>query len=352
MGQAVSRAGTHKGVKLGRLVPWVGALVAIAMLALLVRRLDWRLFADTLAGARAAFVIAIFLAIVLGQLLSAWKWQQIVNGLQPVPVWRLFEATMAGYLANMLAPLGLSPFVRSWLVARRSGLKMSGVLATVAVDRLVDGLVFAGFVLAIAAGILIPDPDGRIRLGLVVASLASTALIALLLTLLWRHKKEAPSEAGFARRLIERLPERMHGPAQRLVVSFAEGTLWPGEPWRRWLVIALSLTVKLVAPSHLALAGLAFNVDLAPTVYLVVVALLGFIVVLTHVARIPAGFVLGGVFTLGLFGVREETALAMVTLVMVANIAAVFLFGLLGLWRQGLTLRDVSTYRIKTDAGL
>ena len=226
------------------------------------------------------------------------------------------------------------------------------MLATVAVDRLVDGLVFAGFVLAIAVGMLIPDPDGRIRFGLVVASFASTALIAAVLVLLWRHKKQAPSEAGFARRLIERLPERMRGPARRLVVSFAEGTLWPGEPWRRWLVIALSLTVKLVAASHLALAGLAFNVDLAPAVYLVVVAILGFIVVLAHLARIPGGFVLGGVFTLGLFGVREETALAMITLVMVANIAAVFLFGFLGLWRQGLTLRDVSMQRIKTDDGL
>ena len=350
MGKAVSRTGIHKDAKLRRLLPWVGALVAIFLLALMVRRLDWRLFANTLAGSRVAFVIAIFLAIVLGQLLRAWKWQQIVNGLQPIPVWRLFEATMAGYLANMLAPLGLSPFVSSWLVARQSGLKLSGVLATVAVDRLVDGLVFAGLVLAIAASVLIPDPDGRIRLGLVVASFASTALIALLLTLLWRHKNEAPSEAGLVHRLVGRLPERMRGPAQRFVVSFAEGTLWPSEQWRRWLVIALSLTVKLIAASHLLLAGLAFNVNLAPAVYLVVVAILGFIVVLAHLARIPGGFVLGGVFTLGLFGVREETALAMITLVMVANIAAVFLFGFLGLWRQGLTLRDIGARRIGTHA--
>ena len=134
------------------------------------------------------------------------------------------------------------------------------------------------------------------------------------------------------------------------MVSFAEGTLWPVELWRRWLVVALSLAVKLVAAGHLLLAGLAFNLDLAPAVYLVVVAILGFIVVLAHIARIPAGFVLGGVFTLGLFGVREETALAMVTMVMVANIAAVFLFGLIGLWRQGLTLRDVSAHRIGPHA--
>ena len=54
---------------------------------------------------------------------------------------------MAGYLANLLVPLGLSPFVRSWLVVRRENLSMSCVLATVAIDRMIDGLVLAGVVL-------------------------------------------------------------------------------------------------------------------------------------------------------------------------------------------------------------
>jgi hypothetical protein len=57
------------------LLPWIGALVAIFLLTVLVWRPDRRLFADTLAGSQLAFVIA----IVLGQLLSAWTWQQIVK---------------------------------------------------------------------------------------------------------------------------------------------------------------------------------------------------------------------------------------------------------------------------------
>jgi hypothetical protein len=66
MVEAMSRTGIHQGTSTHPVLPWFGALVAMVVLALLGRRLDWRLFADTLAGSRVAFVIAIFLAIVLG----------------------------------------------------------------------------------------------------------------------------------------------------------------------------------------------------------------------------------------------------------------------------------------------
>ena len=55
---------------------YVGLSIAtLVLLALLFWRLDWGQFAQLLRSARPEFVIAIFLAIVLGQLLRAWKWQ-------------------------------------------------------------------------------------------------------------------------------------------------------------------------------------------------------------------------------------------------------------------------------------
>lgn len=333
-----------------RWLTWIGGSIGVALLALLFWRIDWRLFADTVATARLEYVVAIFLAIVCGQLLRAWKWGQILRPIRRIATWRLFEAIMAGYLANHVVPLGLSPFVRSWLVARQSGLRMSAVLATVAVDRLIDGLVFAALVLVIVAVAVIPDSGGTIRLGLAASAIASATLIAGILVLLWRNRHQTTSGTGPVLRLVARLPERIGERLRAIAVAFAEGTVWPNEPWRRGLIVLLSLVSKLVAASHLFFAGLAFGVDLSPMIYLVLLAILGFVVVLAHLVRIPAGFVLGGVFALGLFGVDQEKALAMVTLVMAASFAAVVLFGMLGLWRQGLTLGDLSAREIGTDA--
>lgn len=85
---------------------------------------------------------------------------QLLYPIRPTRTFGLFGAIMAGYLANLLIPLGASPLVRSWLVARREGLNMSSVLATVVVDRLIDGVVFTGFVPIVLVFVAVPDPTG------------------------------------------------------------------------------------------------------------------------------------------------------------------------------------------------
>ena len=80
-------------------------------------------------------------------------------------------------------------------------------------------------------------------------------------------------------------------------------------------------------------------------------AILGFIVILAHTARVPAGFVVGAVFSLGLFGVGNAAAFAMVTVVMAANILAVAVFGGWGLWAHGVGLGDLGRRKIAHDAG-
>jgi glycosyltransferase 2 family protein len=68
---------------------------------------------------------------------------------------------------------------------------------------------------------------------------------------------------------------------------------------------------------------------------------LGFLVVLGHFGRIAGSFIVGGIFALGLFGVSEERALAMVLVVQGATMLSVACIGTLTLWQQGVALSDV-----------
>ena len=90
---------------------------------------------------------------------------------------------------------------------------------------------------------------------------------------------------------------------------------------------------------------------LEPLVYLALLAILGFFVIIAHTARVPAGFVVGAVFSLGLFGVEDAAALAMVTVVMTANMLAVALFGGWGLWSHRVGLGDLGRLKVAADAG-
>lgn len=327
----------------------VGGAIGLAAVAWILARLDYNQLRTIVADADPRYLALVLLAILSEQLVRVWKWRQILRPLRSIGTLRLFGAIMAGYLASLLVPLGLSPLVRAWLVARLETLTMSAVLASVAIDRLIDGIVFAGLVLFVVLLAAVPDPDGQIRPGLIVGATGSLGAIIVTLVLLWRHKRTAAQESGWVLRVAGWLPRRFAARARALAISFADGIVWPTELWRRTAIVASSVVIKLIAASHSLWAGLAFGVQLYPFAYLVLLAILGFIVILAHVARVPGGFIVGAVFALSLFGVGEERAVAMVTVVVASNLLAIGAVGTFTLWRHGVALGELRIREVPGD---
>lgn len=323
--------------------------MGIAALAWILARLDYNHLGALLAGADLRYLALVPVAVVVEQLVRAWKWRQILHPLRPIGTPRLFGAIMTGYLANLLVPLGLSPLVRSWLVARLEALRMSAVLASVAIDRLIDGIVVAGLVLIVVVFAAFPDPGGETRLGRVLGAAGSLCAIVGALVLLWRHKRTAAQGLGWVLRVAGRLPRRFAPRARALALSFADGIVWPTEAWRRAAIVAASILIKLIAASHFLWAGLAFGVLLEPFAYFVLLAILGFVVILAHLARVPGGFIVGAVFVLGLFGVGEEYAVAMVTVVVASSLLVIGVAGAFTLWRHGIALGALTTRAVPSD---
>ena len=338
-------AGTAVGTGVLRSRWWgrsgiIGALVGLGALAWVLRGFDRRRFLETVADADTDLLLLVPAAIVAEQLVRGWKWRQLLHPIGPVGTLPLFGAIMAGYLSNLIVPLGF-PLVRSWLVARREALQMSAVLATVTLDRLTDGIVFVGFV-ALAIGLVaFPDPGGDIRAGLIVGGAGSLAVFALLLFLLVGYRSAVRSQGGWLPRLLHRLPAGIAEPVHRVARSFAEGIVWPRAFSRGLGIVASTIAMKLLGATHFLWAGLAFGVVLRPAEYIFLIAFLGFLVVLTHFARIAGGFIVGSVFALGLLGVGEEEALAMALVVQGASLLCVAGVGALALWWNGVGLADL-----------
>ena len=287
------------------------------------------------------FLLLVPLAIAAEQFVRAWKWRQLLHAIRPVATLRLFGAIMAGYFANFLIPLGISPIVRSWLVARLEALTMSAVLATAAIDRLVDGVIFSGFVAIALIFAVFPDPTGGIRLGLIVGGAGSLTLFALLLFALARYKRRVGHSDSWILRLADRLPARVRSPTKRFAQSFAEGIVWPREVWRRLAIVLASIVIKLIAITHFFWAGLAFGVVLRPMDYVFLVVFLGFLIILSRLVRIPGGFIVGAIFALDQLGVAEEQALAMVLAIQFSSMFAVSGIGAFALWRSGISLGEL-----------
>lgn len=96
--------------------------------------------------------------VIAEQAVYAWKWRQLLLPLRPIETIYLFGAIMAGYLLATLVPFRAGTIARSWLVARRESLKLASVLATVALDRLSDDIVFVCLIPIVLLLVAFPDP--------------------------------------------------------------------------------------------------------------------------------------------------------------------------------------------------
>lgn len=324
------------------LMPITGGVIALLALFFLYGGLDFDHFFTVLQTANLWWVAVLGVTILLEQFVQGWKWRQLLYDLKPISSLRLTGAFLAGYGANALVPMGISPLVRSWLIARLETLKMATVLMTTAIARFIDGVVFAIFAGIVALAGQIPRIEGNLQLGLSVAGALNLALFGGLLWLLFHYQVRLSSDTAGISRFIDWLAARFRGKPGELRTALSQGIIWPSRRSRQIAVVAASFAMKALAATHLLWAGLAVGVTLNFFDYLFLMVFAGFALVLARFIRVPGGFVIGAGFALKLLGVSAEQALAMVLLTNMMTTILVIGIGLIILWRSGIDIRAVT----------
>jgi hypothetical protein len=304
-------------------------------------RIDYAAFFSALANASGGFVALVPAAILFEQWVGAAKWRLLLAGLGGARLSRVFAANMAAFLAGYLVPVAGSPIVRSWLVARCEGLPFASVLATIAVDRLVDGAAFLGFAVAAIVFIGMPQGEESLRTGAAAAAAGLAAILAALVALLAVFRRTVSAGGTGVRRLVMWVPIRWRERAHAILAALAAGTAWPRSPARAAAIVLLALCVKALAVTHLLWAGLALGVWLGIAQYVLLMVLIGLVHGMARYVRIPGGFLLAATFLLELLGVDRERALAMALIVQVSAIVSINAAGAAALAWFGAELREL-----------
>ena len=326
-----------------RAIAWttIAAMLAIGALYFAFRHLDVGRLSDILLEAEPLWLIALAVSIPVEQLLRGWKWRQILYDIRPVSSFRLFSAVMVGYFANMIVPIGLSPLVRAWLIARLEALKISTVLLTTAIERFVDGIVFAVLVGILVSFATLPVTEGNLRLGLMVAGSGSLVLFTGLfagLFLVKNHLIETNSRIG---RFVAWLESAFGGRLAGIGLGMVEGITWPKSRWRGAGVILASIAMKMISTTHFLWVGLVFGILLSPFEYLFIMVVTGFALIIARFVRVPGGGIIGSAFALNLLGIADEEALTMVLVVHFSVMALVAGIGAIAMWKSGLTVLEL-----------
>lgn len=315
-------------------------MVALALIFWLYRDLDFGRFLTGLRDAHLGWITMLTVTILLEQVANGWKWRQILHDVKPVHTLRLTGALLAGYGANVLVPLGISPLVRSWLIARMENLKIATVLTTTIIARFIDGVVFALFAGLVAMAGRVPQVSGNLELGLAVAGAINFVLFVGLLWALFRFRVLLAQDGPLVCRIFDWVAKWFRADGAQLRSSLCDGVVWPKASKHRLNVLLGAIAAKLISASHYVWAGLAVGIVLAPFDYFFLMVFAGFSLVLTRFIRVPGGFVIGSAFAFNLLGVPEEQALLMILFNWMISIIVVVGGGLIVLWQSGIDIRS------------
>lgn len=159
---------------------WLGLLISIFFIALAIRGQDLGLVRQALGEADYRYLPLALVLYFAGVLLRTLRWRYLLAPVRRVQARKLFSVVVIGYMANNILPWRIGEVVRSYVLREREGVPTSASLATIAVERIFDGLTMLAFLLL--ASLVIPlDAEIR-RLAIVAAvvfALATLALIAI-----------------------------------------------------------------------------------------------------------------------------------------------------------------------------
>ena len=322
---------------------WVG----IAISALCV----WWAFRDVPGGPflRALAVTNYWIAApmsvaILGIVyLRAIRWRFLVGHLKPIPVFSLWLSALVGFGVNNLLPARIGELARCYTLRRAEGVRFSSILATVVVERMWDGLSVVALLLIAYTFWAFPGVD--LALGVshraVLTTMAASTAVLLGGFLLLRYASDPLLR--LADRFLARLPDgfaRKAGGTLRTFVSGFQGIRGPAQ----WLgVIAFSLLpwgLSVVVMWVLAYAcGADLSVEQTVVLFMAIVAAvtipaspgyIGTYHVLAKKALVWAGY-------------APDQALAVATMIHLANYVPQTLGGLWALKRQGLDMTAVKS---------
>lgn len=129
---------------------WLGLLISLGFLFFAFRGQDLGEIRDALGEVDYRYLVPALALYFAGVWVRAVRWSVLLRPVVELGARRCFPIVVVGYMANNVLPLRTGELVRAYVLDRRHGVRKTSALATIAVERLFDGLTMLGFILGAA----------------------------------------------------------------------------------------------------------------------------------------------------------------------------------------------------------
>jgi uncharacterized protein (TIRG00374 family) len=330
---------------------WLGLGFSAIFLLILVLNVDLHEISVALGEANYIYVVPAIGIYFVAAYFRSLRWQFLLSPLRWLPVHRLYPVVIIGYMANNLLPARLGELVRSYYLAQRENVSGSSALATIAVERIYDGL--ALLALAVLSGpilLLLGVFDSASEGYRTTAIAVTVGMVAIFLTVLVvLTLATLPGFMQVVAVALKAVPERFRPRAGELVLRFIEGLGVLNSPRKHLWLFILSLPVWLMEAAMYLLVAYSFGIDTFFDSFWIFLLVTLLLTTTSNLATaLPAS--IGGI---GPFEVVAQQSLVIVGVG--ASIAAIYagflhlvalwlpvnLVGLVLLWKHNLSLKKL-----------
>jgi len=321
---------------------WVGVLVSAAFSYYALMNLQLEEVWAALSRFQVLWLLPAVAVYFVAVLLRTYRWHYLLRHMKSIPVKRLFPVVTIGYMGNNVYPFRAGEVIRAYVLKRRENVSGSASLATIVVERILDGLTMLTFVFAIVPFV---PATVRFRATLAVASLLFFGALAAFFLVASSPRRTEQMYGWLVNRLV---PARFRGPVKGILDKFLVGlqvlrrgrdlllvfgvsiVLWLAEAGKYWFVMHgfRQAGVAINVPFH-ALVLTAALVNLATSIPLPTIGYIG-------------PFEVVGKESLMLFSVGEEVALSFMLALHAALWFPITMLGFYYMVRESISWSELS----------
>jgi uncharacterized protein (TIRG00374 family) len=315
---------------------WIGIAVSVLFLFLALRGLKLDEFIRDIQQANLLWIVPGIALYFIAVLVRTWRWSYLLRPMKQVPVKRLFPVVVIGYMGNNIYPARIGEILRAYVLRRNEGVAMSSSLATVLIERIIDGIVMAGFVLV---GLpRVPNLNPVIVNGIFIA----TGIFALA-TLAFFWLALYPQVADrIAHALITRfVPQRFQTPLLGITQKFVQGAQSLRSPRDLLLIVLGTVVIWLLETGKYWFVARAFDLGLPFDGLMLVNGLSNLFTIIPGAPGAVGTFDAGGILGTTALGVSNSTAAAYILTLHVVLWLPVTVLGAFFMLREGLRWSDL-----------
>ncbi|MCA9562329.1 MAG: flippase-like domain-containing protein [Myxococcales bacterium] len=337
-----SRKGASKAALL------FGIVSSVAFLGLAIRGVDWDSLTDSIRHVNWLWLVAYVGIFGVVQTIRIVRWGVLLGSLGETNRRRIASVGAVGLTAIFFLPARLGELVRPVAISRGNKVGFGEAMATVIVERLIDGIMVGLMVFGIGfivdAGV---ESTATIRSsGLIVGGIFLALTVGVFI---------AARFSAFSISVIERLFGRwpkLVDVFSGLVRKFQKGlfTLLEGHVTLKYLT--LSLLMWFVNGMSIVALLQAFHLDLPVTAAFVILGAQSIGILVPAAPTSVGTFHAAVAWSVGLFGIGQGVAFAFAALFHAAQIVANLSVGLVGLAIGGMKRSELRLGAIESEQTL